>query len=387
MKKHDEDFDLVNLPVEAQDPSIKEEDFVLQQADGSIHEQKFQTKPTTFLKDSLKRFRKNKSSVVAAYILGFLILLAIFVPIFSPYDVSTGAGDIAFNYLEPKLFESGTGFWDGTVKKTHIPVDTSAGPDKEDWWPNPEYYKKEGISNYHVGEMEYTTDVTEYGKNGYARIGYYGSYGFTSATIDSPVSTSLSYPTTLNLNKTTLTLTKFDTVDEEKAIAYHEKEGLVSKLPEYVIPENFELGNVSLEFNYMLEGEPEYATIVLTDKKVVHNTGSDLDVPGKEAIVISDIIKANTDQREFDNFYFSIRVEGLEGTAEDMSVCTLLKGLSITATGDPAVNEKAYFEGGTFYREVAGHMYKVYIPGISFTDAMEFLTRSSKVYASDHLAP
>ena len=153
MSKKDNDFELVNLPEAARDPEITSEDFVLQQADKEIHEQKFQTKPTTFLKDSLKRFRKNKSSVVAAYILGFLILLAIFVPIFDTNDVSTGAGDIAFNYLEPKLFDAGTGFWDGTVKKNHIPVDTSAGPDKEDWWPNPEYYKRDGISNYVVGEF------------------------------------------------------------------------------------------------------------------------------------------------------------------------------------------------------------------------------------------
>ena len=43
-----DDFDLVNLPEAARDPEIKAEDFVLQQADKEIHEQKFQTKPTTF---------------------------------------------------------------------------------------------------------------------------------------------------------------------------------------------------------------------------------------------------------------------------------------------------------------------------------------------------
>ena len=80
MKKKNDDFELIDTPNEVVTSDISDADFVLQQADDSIHEQKFQTKPTTFLKDSLKRFRKNKSSVVAAFILGILILLAIFVP-------------------------------------------------------------------------------------------------------------------------------------------------------------------------------------------------------------------------------------------------------------------------------------------------------------------
>ena len=66
----DKDFELVeeapvNENVEAED-KITDADFVLTEVESSVHEQKFQTKPTTFLKDSLKRFRKNKSSVVAA---------------------------------------------------------------------------------------------------------------------------------------------------------------------------------------------------------------------------------------------------------------------------------------------------------------------------------
>ena len=382
MSKKDNDFELVNLPEAARDPEITSEDFVLQQADKEIHEQKFQTKPTTFLKDSLKRFRKNKSSVVAAYILGFLILLAIFVPIFDTNDVSTGAGDIAFNYLEPKLFDAGTGFWDGTVKKNHIPVDTSAGPEKEDWWPNPEYYKRDGISNYVVGEFEYTTDITEYGKGGYARIGYYGGYELSTATIDTPVSQALSFAAELNLNTTTLTLTDFETVDADKIEAYHNVNDTLPDLPEHLIPENFALGNASLEFNFVKDGETEYQTIVLTDKKVVHNTGSELDVPNKEPIVISDIIKSNTDQRIFDNFYFSLRVDGVEGTPATESVCALVKDLKITAEGADK-NAKAYFEGDTFEKEVGGNTYRTYIPGISFTDAMEFLTRDSKIMVSD----
>ena len=73
----DNDFNL------GEEVEINESDFVLTEASQS-KEQKFQTKPTTFFKDSVRRFAKNKSSVVAAFILGFLILLGIFVPIISP---------------------------------------------------------------------------------------------------------------------------------------------------------------------------------------------------------------------------------------------------------------------------------------------------------------
>ena len=40
---------------------IEASDFTLVQQDAKIHDKKFDTKPTTFFKDSLKRFRKNIS--------------------------------------------------------------------------------------------------------------------------------------------------------------------------------------------------------------------------------------------------------------------------------------------------------------------------------------
>lgn len=83
-----------------------------------LSDTKLDTKPTTFAKDSFRRFCKNKSSVVAAFILGIIILMAIFVPVFSPYDTDKVSSQEQF--LQPKLFNAGTGFWDGTTqyKKT-----------------------------------------------------------------------------------------------------------------------------------------------------------------------------------------------------------------------------------------------------------------------------
>lgn len=98
-----------------------EDDFKLVQNEKKIYDTKFETKPTTYLKDALKRFKKNKSSVAGAFILGFLILCAIFVPIISQSDVVSDQS--LERFLAPKLFEKGTGWWDGTKKYTDVVYD------------------------------------------------------------------------------------------------------------------------------------------------------------------------------------------------------------------------------------------------------------------------
>ena len=52
---------------------ITADDFKLVQQDKSIHDLKFTTKPTTFFKDAMKRFAKNKSSVAGAIILASIV--------------------------------------------------------------------------------------------------------------------------------------------------------------------------------------------------------------------------------------------------------------------------------------------------------------------------
>ena len=92
-----------------------ETDFNLTQSDETIHDEKFQTKRTTFAKDAFKRFCKNKSSVVAAYIIGLLMLLSFILPIVITHD-TTERSHPEQALLPPKLFDAGTGWWDGTVK-------------------------------------------------------------------------------------------------------------------------------------------------------------------------------------------------------------------------------------------------------------------------------
>ena len=366
--KKDDDFKLVNdeLPEACKDPEITQEDFKLAEVDGGIHEQKFQTKPTTFLKDSLRRFRKNKSSVVASYILGFLVLLAIFVPIFSPYDVSKAAPDTSFYNLEPKLFNDANGFWDGTSTKTGIPVDPNTMK------PDPVIYKESGISDLDVSAARYTSTANSYAKRGYVQVGYYTGYDLNTASLESRNSNYESLGSdsfVLDLNNVQLTIKNFETVDANKIRDYWQEGDPVIKEGEE-LPLNFVLGFVELDFIYTDENLEEN-TIVLTPVAKVHNIGAD---PAKyemtEEIDINAVIEDYFAARmetvpTFNNFRFAIRVTADEG--ETSSVCGLVKNLVIDAeTLDTKV--ESYFSG----KHVDENLY---VPGISFTDANEFITR------------
>ncbi len=99
------------------------QDFSFVQLDKSIHDVKFETKPTTFFKDAFRRFCKSKSSVTAAIILGVLILLAVIVPIADGNDISRSNNITESHYLPPKWFPSGTGWMDGTEWVSNVTLD------------------------------------------------------------------------------------------------------------------------------------------------------------------------------------------------------------------------------------------------------------------------
>ena len=63
--------------------------FELVQEKEHIADKALQTKQLTYFQDAMQRFRKNKLNVVASYILLFLILMSIFVPIFTPEELYT----------------------------------------------------------------------------------------------------------------------------------------------------------------------------------------------------------------------------------------------------------------------------------------------------------
>lgn len=112
----------MNNDKELFDYNLEPSDFELVQNSQKISDTKIESKPTTFFKDSIKRFCKNKSSIVGAVILGILVLLSIFVPMFSTANITNvSRGE---SHLAPKIFESGTGFWDGTRKYENIVYDS-----------------------------------------------------------------------------------------------------------------------------------------------------------------------------------------------------------------------------------------------------------------------
>ena len=400
------------------DVEITEKDFVLAEVNES-REQKFQTKPTTFLKDSLKRFTKNKSSVVAAFILGILILLGIIVPFASPYDVQNGLGDTAFANLEPKLFENANGFWDGTVKKTHIAVDTSS-PNQEDWLPDSTYFKPSGINDIVYTDVEYTSAPTQFGREGYFEVGYYGVYDVLEADLDSTSTADLKegYSFTFDITKTTIYLDKFETVDEAKIKKY---ENGAKEIDTLSIPENFVLGESVLQFVYygatIDPEDPTKAlrdpdtgaviisekTIDLTAKEIIHNIGVTLDgYTPEEKVNVSQIIIEETKNtinaddtfnpdgiKVFDDCFFRLKVTPVEDTPANSNVCTLVRNMVFSvddaeriaeietivdekdrkAAMEDALNMRYYFDG----REGTK------VTGISFSDAMEMAAREHEV--------
>lgn len=93
-------------------PQIPKEKLEFVQRDKNIHDEKFTTKPVGYLLDAWYRFRKNKSSVVAAIVILILMIYAILVPIFSNYGFLFM--DPYYSYALPKCNALAKfGIWDG----------------------------------------------------------------------------------------------------------------------------------------------------------------------------------------------------------------------------------------------------------------------------------
>ncbi|MBP5551017.1 MAG: ABC transporter permease [Bacilli bacterium] len=99
---------------------IPKEKFKFANADRVIHDKELETKPIGFFKDAMIRFKKNKSSVVASFIILLLVLYAIFVPIVFKNNYNSSIGDntyLDYGKLLPKTHIFQWLGWDG--KKTN----------------------------------------------------------------------------------------------------------------------------------------------------------------------------------------------------------------------------------------------------------------------------
>ena len=343
-----------------EDVEISKDDFQLTQVDSTVHEQKFQTKPTTFLKDSLKRFGKNKSSVVAAYILGALLILSFAVPFFDKSDIKNP--NPYETYLAPKLFKSGTGWWDGTVKCKNIAVDLSEKPDAKTeeekqkyWWPastNNKFSQKSAITKKKFSEVQYSNDISSstqgtFGVEGYVHFGYYkerevgDKVEFSSKTINS-----------LSLNEN-LYLTSFDTYDVDKIRIVEDNKHLHA-------PSGYDIGSSAFYFNYTeanpLTGEDEEKEVKLVDYAITHNIGSSVASLKEDKLDIAKIIKDETGKTTFDNASFSVR---MISEKHSKNVCSLIKSITFESESTNEDTQKLFAD-------------------MSFTDATNALTKSIK---------
>ena len=98
---------------------IPQEKFAFAQLDAKLHDTKLETKTRSFFADALLRFKKNKSSVIAAYILAFLVLFTIVAPIISPYDMTDK--DQVYTNAPPfvrSIADMNLGIFDGAVTRS-----------------------------------------------------------------------------------------------------------------------------------------------------------------------------------------------------------------------------------------------------------------------------
>ena len=203
--------------------NIPKEKFEFATHGEKIYDKKLDTKPIGYFKDAWIRFRKNKSSVVAAVIIILLVLFAIFVPIFSNYTVTDRDGFYAKVLPKAELFE-GTGFWDGTTVKTT----TKAG-----------YLYRvalgmESGKDVVIGEPEISIDSE--GNESYTyRVDTYNEVGFVY----------------LNLTEA-----------EYKAMLQYQDESGVQMF--YPVPKtyktNYSIGNTGANFWYKLKNEKQNST-------------------------------------------------------------------------------------------------------------------------------
>lgn len=140
-------------------------EFEFAQKDKAITDVKFKGKPVTFAKDAFIRFCKNKSSIVAAVILGLIVLLSFILPFAIPYDVSNTHAEETF--LAPKIFRTGTGFLDGTKQYKDVVYDESTG------YPSTSSQLDNGSILMDTRKIYdgYTDTAYSFAHNGYVRIG------------------------------------------------------------------------------------------------------------------------------------------------------------------------------------------------------------------------
>ena len=307
--------------LEVEEYKVSKDDFVFVQQDTKIHDKKLETKPTTFIKDAFRRFCKNKSSVVGAIILGIIIVMAIIVPIISPKNITRAS--LGESNLAPKLFEKGTGFWDGTIKHKNIIYDFENEV--------PAGYLKRAIQKGTLQideEPSYVNAVSKYGKEGY--FTFVNEY--ENVDIDEEGYDYTQYVKYLNnYNNTTFDSTKTNFVD---IIFYHEDD---ERYPGTVEGEY----QVSILYNYVVgtDGTSTYDELVLVPYT---KATTDLNLNISQAIIDAGLeklenAKFNIFLKAADSARASIMIKSIVFNTDDATTKAFLDGLSFTSGNEAAL--------------------------------------------------
>ena len=316
-------FQYVDCYSNSHEITLTPEDFELVQKDKKIHDLKFKNKPTTFFRDSLKRFLKNKSSVAGGVILFAIVFLAIIVPfcggnvdsfnINSQSAVTGYFGIKSRAAIAPKLFPAGTGFWDGTQEKKEIVFNQDTN--------EPVGYPIRSVSKLETWEV-IDTIPGEYGKGGEAILTY------TSASTGSSY-----YDNPANYHSTT-----------------YNWDFIYDYTIEYVfsneLPSNYSVGQYRISLVNNENGELVYYPLTGDENLTSGKTGYFQEgfvsnfSSGDEAISINVSEKMKTyNIDKLDDAYINIDVS--RNVNGEMKNAIAIKSLSISSTSDPNKDDLA----------------------------------------------
>lgn len=105
------------------------DDFEWLQADETLKDARFETKPIGFLQDAMQRLTRNRAALAAFVLIMLIILMAIFGPMMNAYGFNDQ--NVQFTNMPPKVpFLAKTGLFDGSRVLNNRRVDTLNDTDK-----------------------------------------------------------------------------------------------------------------------------------------------------------------------------------------------------------------------------------------------------------------
>ncbi len=117
--------------------------FEFAQKDKVLRDEKMKTKRVGFFADAMSRFAKNKGSIVAAAILGTMILFSLIAPLCTGFGENQR--DDYYTQCMPKISKNANGFWDGCKNRSIT--------ENEYYWRKEQGSIKKESEPYQKGDM------------------------------------------------------------------------------------------------------------------------------------------------------------------------------------------------------------------------------------------